>query len=89
MIRCGLPGTRMPCHDSASCKDDRCFGMVMADFDPGTAPIMGKTFLKKQTVDLIACLQKYKIGKGKPTCNECALYFDASADKACACLKGN
>ena len=89
VIRCGLPGTQMPYHDSVSYKDDRCFGMVMADFDPGSAPIMGKTFREKQMVDLIAYIETYMIGKGEPTYDECALYFDAEPEKSCANLKGN
>jgi mono/diheme cytochrome c family protein len=87
-IRCGIPGTAMPYHDSVSYRDDRCFGQVMADFAEGEQPMMGKTFREKQMVDLIAYLQKYMIGHGKPTYDECVLYYDTSADKACAYLKG-
>jgi hypothetical protein len=29
------------------------------------------------------------IGKGKPTYDECALYFDTEPEKSCAYLKGN
>lgn len=87
VIRCGIPGTQMPYHDSVSYKDDRCFGLLMSDFDEGQQPIRGKTFREKQTVDLIAYLQEYMIGHGKPTYDECVLYFDTSAGKACAYLK--
>lgn len=86
-IRCGIPGTQMPYHDSVSYRDDRCFGMVMSDFDEGRRPIKGKTFREKQMVDLIAYLQKYIIGHGKPTYDECVLYFGTSADKSCSSLK--
>jgi len=89
VIRCGIPGTRMPYHDRVSYKDDRCNGMLMSDFKPGEAPDMGKTFREKQMVDLIAYLQKYVVGHGKPTYDECVLYYEASADRACAYLKGN
>lgn len=89
VIRCGLPGTKMPYHDSASYKDDRCFGMVMSDYDAGGTPIKGKTMREAQMVDLVAYLQKYVVGKGKPTYEECALYFDASVEKSCAYLKAN
>lgn len=89
VIRCGIPGTKMPYHDRSSYKDDRCYGMVMSDFKPGEAPDMGKTFREKQMVDLIAYLQKYVVGHGKPTYDECVLYYEASADRACAYLKGN
>lgn len=88
-IRCGIPGTAMPYHDSVSYRDDRCFGMVMSDFAQGQQPIMGNTFRENRMVDLVAYLEKYMIGHGKPTYDECALYFDASADKACAYLKDN
>jgi mono/diheme cytochrome c family protein len=89
VIRCGIPGTQMPYHDRVSYKDDRCFGMKLADFQPGQKPLMGKTFREKQMLDLIAYLQKYMIGHGKPTYDECALYFESSADRACSYLKGN
>ena len=88
IIRCGIPGTQMPYHDSASYTDDRCNGMLMSDFATGQQPVMGKTFSEHQMVDLIAYLEKYVIGHGKPTYEECALYFDTSADKSCAYLKG-
>lgn len=89
VIRCGIPGTKMPYHDRQAYKDDRCHGLLMSDFEPDQAPIIGKTFREKQMVDLVAYLQKYMVGLGKPTYDECALYFEASADKACAYIKDN
>lgn len=89
VIRCGLPGTKMPYHDSASYKDDRCFGMLMSDYDAEGAPIKGKTMREAQMVDLVAYIQKYIVGKGKPTYEECALYFDTSAEKSCSHYKTN
>ncbi|MEQ1770528.1 MAG: cytochrome c [Devosia sp.] len=88
VIRCGIPGTKMPYHDRVSYKDDRCNGMLMSDFDDIARPVMGKTFGEQQMVDLIAYLQKYVVGHGKPTYEECALYFDTSADRSCSYLKG-
>jgi len=88
-IRCGIPGTQMPYHDSLSYKDDRCNGLLMTDFDAGQRPIVGKTFGEHQMVDLIAYLEEYVIGHGKPTYEECTLYFETAADKACTYLKGN
>lgn len=88
-IRCGVPGTQMPYHDQGSYKDDRCNGMLMSDFAADQQPVRGKTFSEDQTVDLIAYLEKYVIGHGKPTYEECVLYFETSADKSCAYLKGN
>jgi hypothetical protein len=88
VIRCGIPGTKMPYHDSVSYKDDRCFGQLMSNFDAMQRPIKGKTFRDNQLVDLIAYLEKYVIGRGRPTYEECVLYFDTSADKSCAYLEG-
>ena len=88
VIRCGIPGTQMPYHDQASYKDDRCNGMLMSDFTVDQRPVRGKTFRDNQMVDLIAYLEKYVVGHGKPTYEDCALYFDASADKSCSYLKG-
>ena len=88
VIRCGVPGTQMPYHDSVSYKDDRCNGLLMSDFDAMTSPVMGKTFGQQQMVDLIAYLEKYVVGHGKPTYEECALYFDTSADRSCSAFKG-
>jgi len=89
VIRCGIPGTQMPYHDSVSYKDGRCNGLLMAQFAPDKQPVRGKTFSEGQMVDLVAYLEKYVVGHGKPTYDECALYFDASADKSCSYLKGN
>jgi hypothetical protein len=79
----------MPYHDAAAYKDDRCYGMVLSDFEPDEAPPRGKTFRDKQLSDLIAYLQTSMIGLGKPTYDECAAYFESSADKACSYLKAN
>ena len=87
IIRCGVPGTQMPYHDQISYKDDRCFGLTMKDFAPGAAPSLGKTMREAQMVDLIAYLETYIVGHGTPTYEECALYYDTSADRSCAYLK--
>lgn len=89
VIKCGRPGTQMPYHEAAAYRDDRCYGMVMADFDPGSEPVRGKTFRDKQLADLIAYLQTHEIGRGKPNYEECADYYGTSADKACSYLKAN
>jgi len=88
VIRCGIPGTQMPYHDQASYKDDRCNGLLLSDFAADEQPIKGKTFRDTQMVDLIAYLETYVVGHGKPTYEECALYFDTAADRACAYLRG-
>ena len=64
----------MPYHDSASDKDDRCNGRLMSRLRRRSAADHGKTF-SDQMVDLIAYLEKYVIGHGKPTYEECALHF--------------
>lgn len=87
VIRCGLPGTQMPYHDNISYKDDRCNGLLMSDFEAGQQPVKGKSLSERQMVDLVAYLEKYVVGRGKPTYDECVLYFDTSADRACAYLK--
>lgn len=88
VIRCGVPGTQMPYHDQTSYKDDRCNGMLMSDLPADQPVVKGKTFGEQQMIDLIAYLEKYVVGKGKPTYDECALYFD-SPEKSCSYLKGN
>ena len=88
VIRCGVPGTQMPYHDQTSYKDGRCNGMVMSDLPADQPVVKGKTFSEAQMVDLIAYLEKYVVGHGKPTYEECALYFD-SPDKSCSYLKAN
>lgn len=87
VIKCGLPGTAMPYHTSAAYRDDRCYGMVMSDYAPGSEPIRGKTFRDQDVANLVAYLQAHMIGLGKPNYAECADYFGASAAKACAYLK--
>lgn len=89
VIRCGIPGTKMPYHDSVSYKDTRCNGLLMSDFAADQQPVLGKTFSEQQMVDLIAYLEKYVVGHGKPTYEECVLYFSTSPDKSCSQLKVN
>ena len=87
VIKCGLPGTKMPYHEAAAYRDDRCNGMVLTDFEPGGEPIRGKTFRDKDVANLVAYMQTHMIGLGKPTYDECTDYFGASADKSCSYLK--
>lgn len=89
VIRCGRPGTAMPYHDSAAYRDDRCYGLVMSDFEPGQAPERGKTFRERQLADLVAYLQANVLGPGKPTLEQCAAFYGPSADKSCAYLVAN
>lgn len=86
-IKCGRPGTPMPYHDRAAYRDDRCYGMLMSDFDPGSAPIRGKTFSDKDIANVVAYLQTHVIGRGKPTFEECTDFYDNPAAAACRNLK--
>lgn len=87
VIGCGRPGTAMPYHDRAAYRDGRCHGLVLADFAPGTEPARGKTFGDKDVANVVAYLQSHVIGRGKPTHEECAAFFDNPAAKACSNLK--
>jgi mono/diheme cytochrome c family protein len=87
VIRCGRPFTPMPYHDNVAYKDDRCYGMVAADFDPGEMPPRGKTFREKDLIDLVAYLRRDVIGQGDQTYENCAAFFGSSADRFCAYLK--
>lgn len=86
-IKCGRPGTAMPYHDRTAYRDDRCFGMVMSDFDPGSAPTRGKSIRDKDIANLVAYLQTHVIGLGEPTYEECANFFDNPAARACENLE--
>lgn len=86
-IKCGRPGTAMPYHDKAAYSDGRCYGMVMSDFAPGSEPTRGKTFSDKDVANVVAYLQAHVIGRGKPTHEECADFFDNPAAQACSNLK--
>lgn len=86
-VRCGLPGTAMPSHDRGAYRDDRCYGMVASDFDPDAKPMRGKTIRDKDIANVVAYLESHVIGRGKPTFEECADYFDNPAAGACRNLK--
>ena len=87
VIKCGRPGTPMPFHDRAAYRDDRCYGIVMSEVDPGSAPKRGKTLGDKDIASIVAYLQTRVIGLGTPTYEECAAFFDNPAAKACGNLK--
>lgn len=87
VIRCGRPGTPMPYHDRSAYRDDRCYGLVMSDFDPGNKPDRGKSLSDEEIADLVAYLETRVKGLGKPTFEECVDFFDNPAAKACAPLK--
>jgi mono/diheme cytochrome c family protein len=87
IISCGIPGTPMPYHDSQAYKDDRCYGMVAADFATGEGPHKGKSIRKDDVVNLVAYIMTSIQGKPKATYEDCAAWFEKSAEKACAFLK--
>lgn len=80
VISCGIPGSPMPFHNSKAYREpDTCFGQVMADFDPGSAPRKGKTFPQKDMVNLVAYLEAHVVGKGETTLEQCEEFFGAGA----------
>lgn len=87
IISCGIPGTPMPYHDSQAYKDDRCYGMTADMFEPGQEPHKGKAIKPEDIINLIAYIQTHIQGKPKATYEDCADYFGASAEKACAFMK--
>lgn len=87
IIGCGIPGTPMPYHDSQAYKDDRCYGMKAADFEPGQQPHKGKTIRKDDITNLVAYIMTSMQGKPAATYEDCVAWFEGSADKACASMK--
>lgn len=87
IISCGIPGTPMPYHDNQAYKDDRCYGMTADMFEPGQEPHKGKSITKEDIVNLVAYIQTTIQGKPATTYEDCAAYFEASAEKACAFMK--
>jgi mono/diheme cytochrome c family protein len=85
-IGCGRPGTPMPYHDRAAYRDGRCYGMALADFAEGTAPVRGRTFSDRDVANVVAYLQAHMIGLGDPTFEECAAFYDNPSAAACASL---
>lgn len=87
VIGCGRPGSPMPYHDRAAYRDGRCFGMELEDFAPGSAPMRGKTFSDRDVANVVAYLEAYVIGRGEPTYEECAAFYDNPSAQACANLQ--
>jgi hypothetical protein len=83
VIGCGRPGTPMPYHDRAAYRDGRCFGMALADFDDGAAPVRGRTFSDRDVANVVAFLQTSIIGRGEPTQAECVAFYDNPDAAAC------
>lgn len=80
IIRCGVPGTPMPYHDSQAYKDPEvCFGQTMADFEAGHEPRKGKTFREKDLINLVAYLKAHVIGAGETTLQQCEAFFEVGA----------
>lgn len=87
VIRCGIPTTAMPYHGRTAYKSDPCFGLVLSDFPAESPPRRGKTFGDKDIVHLVAFLQAKVIGRGEPTFDECADFYDNPNASACRILK--
>lgn len=87
IISCGIPGTPMPYHDNQAYKDDRCYGMVAADFEAGQEPHKGKAIKKDDIVNLVAYIMTSIQGKPAATYEDCVAWYEASAEKNCAGMK--
>lgn len=87
IISCGIPGTPMPHHDPQAYKDDRCYGMTAADFEPNQEPHKGKSLKHEDIVNLTAYIMTSIQGKPAATYEDCAAWFEASAAKACKAFK--
>lgn len=86
LIACGRPYTMMPFHDRMAYKDDRCYGMTMADFDEGEKPHRGKSVRPNDIENLIAYMLTNVVGKGKTTLAECEAFFKPG-HRNCASLE--
>lgn len=86
VVRCGIPGSPMPFHDSQAYKDDRCYGMTFADFDDLTRPVKGKTFREQDIANVVAYVQETLKGKPEATLADCEAYF-GTGEKACDFLR--
>lgn len=80
VIRCGIPGTPMPYHDSQAYKNpDVCFGMTMDNFEAGQEPDRGKTFREQDQINLVAYLLENVVGKDEATLEDCEAFFGPGA----------
>lgn len=87
VVACGRPATQMPYHDRNAYRDARCYGMVLADFAPDTAPNRGKLLREQDIANVVAYLEAKVLGRGLPTFDECIDAFDNPAAAACKTLK--
>ncbi len=88
VISCGRPATQMPYHDRSAYRDPRCYGLLMADFAPDTAPNRGKLMREQDIANVVAFLQAKVVGRtGQPTFEECIDIFANPAAAACKNLK--
>lgn len=87
IIKCGLPGTPMPYHGRTAYRDDSCDGMALSDFAPENKPRRGKTFSDKDIANVVAYLEADVIGRGEPTFEECADFFEDPDASACRRFK--
>ena len=87
VIKCNMPGPTRPDHEAFSFRDDRCFGTVTADFEPGALQVSGKTFRDKDVPNLRAHKQEHMIGLREPTHEVCVHLCRASTHKSCTSLR--
>ncbi len=76
IVACGRPGSMMPYHDRMAYRDDRCYGLVLADFtDDEVKPKRGKTIRPTEIDNLVAYVMEFIIGRGDTTLAECEIFF--------------
>jgi len=76
IVACGRPGSMMPYHDRMAYRDDRCYGLVMADFgEDEVKPKRGKTIRPEEIDNLVAYVMEFIIGRQAATLDDCEKFF--------------
>ena len=87
VIQCGIPGTPMPYHDRLAYRDDRCYGLVLDDFEEGEAPAKGKTFREADMDNLVAYIEAKIKGAGETTLAQCEEFYGRADHPSCRGLE--
>lgn len=75
VIACGRPGTPMPYHDDQAYRDDRCYGMLLEDFDESDTPDRGRTLDDEEIANLVAYILTSVAGQGETTLADCEAFY--------------
>lgn len=92
VIACGVPGTAMPHHDRAAYTDDRCYGLIKADFEKSSAalgaiPTKGNKTIRAEEIEMVLDYIEARIkGRGTVSSEECDEYFKKAGTKRCGKL---